>query len=335
MSNATTVEMLIDKVRQHLIKDDLPAAFEMLLAALDADADDERIQSVRAAVIARNSAYNHLQRQQDQGVVTPDEVKADHAKIVVALTNILDDLPDILHPPPPSVPVPDRPRLEKILGYNNLLEIAWLERGLSVAKSVCRILFKSGVPQGTGFLIGEKLLMTNHHVIATPEQAGKMLAEFNYQTDVHGVLLPSARYTFDPAVFMTNPQLDYTLIGLAAPSAPTPPLSTWGTLKLNPNADPVPDEHVVIVQHPGGAPKQIALTANQVVQAWEHRLFYTTDTLPGSSGSPVFNQNWEVIALHHAGGDQETNAQGDRRYINEGILISWIKKHLGEQWPGG
>ena len=56
--------------------------------------------------------------------------------------------------------------------------------------------------------------------------------------------------------------------------------------------------------------------------------------MPGSSGSPVFNQNWEVIAPHHAGGDQQTNAQGDRRYVNEGILISRIKKHLGNQWPG-
>lgn len=63
MSSAMNVETLIDEVRQRLIKDDLPAAFAMLLAALDADADDERIQSVRAAVIARNNAYNHLQRQ--------------------------------------------------------------------------------------------------------------------------------------------------------------------------------------------------------------------------------------------------------------------------------
>lgn len=28
---------------------------------------------------------------------------------------------------------------------------------------------------------------------------------------------------------------------------------------------------------------------------------YLTDTLPHSSGSPVFNSEWEVVALHHAG----------------------------------
>ena len=28
---------------------------------------------------------------------------------------------------------------------------------------------------------------------------------------------------------------------------------------------------------------------------------YLTDTLPGSSGSPVCNEFWEVVALHHYG----------------------------------
>jgi endonuclease G len=334
MAQSTEVKALVDDIQDLIINDEFAAAFEKLLALLDADSGDERTQSARAAVITRNSAYNRLVRDEQTGVLTRDEFKADRAKIAVALTGILDDLPDIIDPPPPSVPVPDRQRLEKIVGYNNLLEIAWLERGLIGAKSVCRIIFKTGDPQGTGFLVGNNLLMTNNHVISSPEDAAKMLAEFNYQKDVHGTFLPVARYDFDPTIFMTDQKLDYTLIGLSAADGNVAPLAQWGTLKLNPNADPVEDEHVVIVQHPGGAPKQIALTANQVIQAWEHRLFYTTDTMPGSSGSPVFNQNWEVIALHHAGGDQQMNEQGDTRFVNEGILISWIKKHLGNRWPG-
>jgi V8-like Glu-specific endopeptidase len=84
----------------------------------------------------------------------------------------------------------------------------------------------------------------------------------------------------------------------------------------------------VIIQHPQGGPKQIALTANQVVNVYEHRLQYTTDTLPGSSGSPVFNDDWQVIAIHHAGGNLISNSRGDRRFVNQGILLSYILRDL-------
>ena len=38
-------------------------------------------------------------------------------------------------------------------------------------------------------------------------------------------------------------------------------------------------------------------------------LQYTTDTLPGSSGSPAFNKDWEVVALHHSGVPEVKNGQ--------------------------
>jgi endonuclease G len=95
----------------------------------------------------------------------------------------------------------------------------------------------------------------------------------------------------------------------------------------------VPGEHVIIIQHPNGGLKQIVLTANQVINLWEHRLYYTTDTMPGSSGSPVFNDLWQVIAIHHAGGDLRMNDKGDRRFINEGILVSAVKSNAGAFWP--
>jgi endonuclease G len=90
---------------------------------------------------------------------------------------------------------------------------------------------------------------------------------------------------------------------------------------------------VTIIQHPNGGLKQIALTANQVVGLWEHRLHYTTDTMPGSSGAPVFNDLWQVIAIHHAGGNLQVNDKGDRRFFNEGILMSAIKLDAGGLWP--
>ena len=60
-------------------------------------------------------------------------------------------------------------------------------------------------------------------------------------------------------------------------------------------------EYVNIVQHPNGEPKQLALRENQLVDVLENFLHYQTDTAPGSSGSPVFSDEWEVVALHHSG----------------------------------
>jgi endonuclease/exonuclease/phosphatase family metal-dependent hydrolase len=52
-------------------------------------------------------------------------------------------------------------------------------------------------------------------------------------------------------------------------------------------------------------------------------LRYRTDTEPGSSGSPVFNNDWQLVALHHAGYREDGGTA-----VNEGIRISAIVAHL-------
>ena len=85
---------------------------------------------------------------------------------------------------------------------------------------------------------------------------------------------------------------------------------------------------MTIIQHPLGGPKQIAITANQVVNTYDYRLQYTTDTQPGSSGSPVFNDDWKVIALHHAGGNLIVNERRDRMSPMKGSLVSSILQKI-------
>jgi endonuclease G len=90
---------------------------------------------------------------------------------------------------------------------------------------------------------------------------------------------------------------------------------------------------VVIIQHPNGGLKRITLTANYVTGTRVPRLHYTTDIMPGSSGSPVFNDQWQVIAIHHAGGKLQVDAGGGTRYVNEGILMSAIRPDASVLWP--
>jgi len=92
------------------------------------------------------------------------------------------------------------------------------------------------------------------------------------------------------------------------------------------------NDYVNIIQHPGGLPKQIALYHNIVTFVGGARVQYLTDTLPGSSGSPVFDSRWRVVALHHSGG-YLTEPGSDRKRVffrNEGIHINAILRGLAE-----
>jgi V8-like Glu-specific endopeptidase len=62
-------------------------------------------------------------------------------------------------------------------------------------------------------------------------------------------------------------------------------------------------------------------------------LHYRSPTEPGSSGSPVFNDQWELIALHHAGGTDlpRLNNHGGTYAANEGITLPAIRKRLSER----
>jgi endonuclease I len=64
-----------------------------------------------------------------------------------------------------------------------------------------------------------------------------------------------------------------------------------------------------IIQHPGGQMKQVTLDENELIDILDDFLHYESDTMRGSSGSPVFNDQWEAIALHHSGVPQR-NEEG-------------------------
>lgn len=119
-----------------------------------------------------------------------------------------------------------------------------------------------------------------------------------------------------------------------------PASARWGRLQLPSGPVPVAnDQHVNIIQHPRGRRKEVALQQNRLDHIYTNHLRYTTDTEPGSSGSPVFNNGWDVIAIHHAGGEftngQWVNNQGVRidRIVDDiqanHAAGSWVRGQLG------
>ena len=216
--------------------------------------------------------------------------------------------------------------LERILGdRSTLLGIAFLEEGLRVGKAVGRITsgFSSGRYCGTGSLIGPDLVLTNHHVLFDQdhgdERAGKVELLLDYEEGFDGTLREAHAFTGRPETIVGDKADDWAVIRLTeAPGADYPRLSLMGgELALN---DPV-----FIIQHPEGRPKEIGLTRNLVRYVGADRVQYLTDTQGGSSGSPVFNARWQVVALHH-----RWTAVGKLQpeYRNQGVAIGRVAAGL-------
>ncbi|MDX2187137.1 MAG: DNA/RNA non-specific endonuclease [Opitutaceae bacterium] len=238
--------------------------------------------------------------------------------------------------------------LERIVNGNDLQDVNYLARGTKASRAIARIEIGGLQPGfGTGFLVGPRLLLTNHHVLPSAEIAAQSRAHFSYERDQEGRLQTGTHFKFVPDVFFhSDPDLDFALTAVS-PSAEqgATELDSFGTLPLIETVGKVLiGEWLTIIQHPNGEPKQVCVRENQLLRIDTDVVWYSTDTRAGSSGSPVFNNDWVVIALHHSGvparkqgriqnidGADWRDVEGEARIqwlANEGIRISRIIQHL-------
>lgn len=205
--------------------------------------------------------------------------------------------------------------LEKINKEPDFLPAKFLQDGANRSRAVCRVLLGGG--SGTGFLIAPGLIMTNNHVLDSKRTAAGATAEFGF---AEGEEL--TRVTINPdRFFITSPshELDYTIVAIN--DSELGEIQPIG-LRRTP-ASVTRHERVHVIQHPRGRQKEVALHDNRVEFVLDKAIRYRTDTEPGSSGSPVFDNGWNLVALHHAGVSRD-----DGSALNEGIRISSIVNDL-------
>ncbi|HWS81591.1 MAG TPA: DNA/RNA non-specific endonuclease [Rubrobacter sp.] len=250
----------------------------------------------------------------------------------------------------PSLLLTETIGLERVLGKSDFLGTDFLEMALAVSRFVGRINIRSrpGRPVGfgTGFMVSPRLLLTNNHVLQTGRDALYSEVEFDYQYDRYGRLLPVVAYGLEPETFfITSKELDFTLVAVRELSLSGVDLKTYGWSPLiGAQGKALLGDSLNIIQHPRGEAKQIVLRSNQLLDLFDDFAHYVTDTEPGSSGSPVYNDEWEVVALHHSGVPKMQDGNyiakdgsiwrrgmdpGDLEWVaNEGIRVSSLLDHV-------
>lgn len=204
---------------------------------------------------------------------------------------------------------------------------------------------RSGSWSGTGFMVAKNILLTNHHVLNSADVAGRAAVDFTFEiseadltTGIAEPRGPSARrYRLDPTkLFVTSPVagggLDYTFAWIEDEAEPT-----FGSIAMTRSAFSVTErERAFIIHHPNGRGRRVSLDENEVLRITTSAVRYTTDTMPGSSGSPVFNRQGRLIALHHASTNDPTQlpSGGTTAVLNEGIKLSAIVADLESRTRG-
>jgi hypothetical protein len=218
-----------------------------------------------------------------------------------------------------------------------------------IASRVCRIEQPLGQARGTGWLVYSDLVLTNWHVVrdalSGAEDPADVALRFDYGTREGAVAKGRVvRLVGDKWCVANSPaaeremgtggsgpsagHLDYALLRLAERVGEQ---RGWIDIKIGPTL-PVDRDILFVVQHPDGRPVKLAAGTSRGLSGDGWRLFHDVDTLPGSSGSPVFDfASQRVVALHHAGDVlyHETHLGEPER--NQAIPIAHIHTALRQQ----
>ena len=225
-------------------------------------------------------------------------------------------------------------------GDKGVVNLAELRNAFRIAQSVAMIRKNFGAI-GTGFVVKaaqlgldpalDRVVLTNAHVVSDPPR-GNAVGPQDAQLTFHA--LPDAPSFNVERVIRTLDvgQHDCSVLVLAEPLPAEARALTLGDLNLKPDST----ERAYVIGHPAGQELAFSLFDSELLgydkysEGEPQRVHYRSPTFYGSSGSPVFNKNWRVIALHRAGYESVSRLDGQpgTYAANEGISIASIRAAL-------
>ena len=340
----------ISAQQQEIIKGDLNRSAELITDNLEKMATDKWIElGAPQDIIKRLKRKGH--RMQAEQYMRFDEIRNNKH----VLEKIDPTIKEVVSIPQEKI---NQIVKEGIIGSNNMISSYFLHKGSKVARSVGRISNKNTREAlGTGFLISPNLIMTNNHVIPNKVTANACIIEFDFFSDNSGNPIKANEFELQPdRLFLTSSQnvFDFTLIAIQPINQLGVSVNQFGWIQLIEETGKAHiGERLNIIHHPLGQPQHISIRENLLVTHEESKIYlkYMTDTEPGSSGSPVLNDEWELVALHRASEIIENENQkqlyfqtmreidehlalqlkGKEVTINFGVRISTIANHIKTQ----
>jgi hypothetical protein len=209
--------------------------------------------------------------------------------------------------------------LEKVWRTTQYQPISWMIDALKKSLCVARIGRNKYQGIGTGFLLDGSmiapslqdipLLLTNAHVI-NESFLSKVFNEKGFKA-YFPISITDHNEFIEVGIIKEiwkspEHELDTALLLLEMPLKDRTPLKFVNTVSTT------EDDRVNIIGYPFGENMKVSLQDNKVVALEEKTLLYRTPTDPGSSGSPVFDQEWNVVGLHSRSNNHYRANQGIR-----------------------
>lgn len=240
--------------------------------------------------------------------------------------------------------------LERNFSGAGSFTVGMIQQMLGACASIGCVCSKDGARLGTGFLIesasigapveNDVVFVTNAHVLsdtvrgAIPLSAACVSFELLPGADGRPVYfdIDELLYTSPPAPLghccKQTENLDVTIVTLKRLPAQVAGLSASG------NLPPIDGRSkAYVIGHPHGSGLQVSVHDSILLASDEQRrlVHYRTPTDPGSSGSPVFDEQWRVIALHHGGSHRVPCLKPASGVYpaNEGVTLAAIRNGLG------
>lgn len=255
--------------------------------------------------------------------------------------------------------------LQNLINAEPLLDTDIFLKSLSSNKKcICKVEVYNDngkIIPGTGFLVGPNKVLTNYHVISPIIEKENILKKIKFRFDYEksldsdefnmgteygidqgnpiAVRSPFSKYDKDGEedlnIDYPEDQCDYIILNLNEDVGKMPyGINSQNVLKDQERGwiplksyDDEDNTNILILQHPEGQSQKLAIGLDKLLgfSKEKRRIRYNVNTLPGSSGSPVFDANFKLMGLHN---------MGDPRYVpkfNQGIHINTILKDLARQ----